>query len=99
MVKLGEIILLVKLNALALVPGWYSLYHSVVFDLSLVDTAAVLYGYRMFVDEYLKRSGMALSGDYSPEYLKRKREEREKAQSDEIRADFVQLYRKAIWNE
>ena len=42
------------------------------------------------VDEYLKRSGMALSGDYSPEYLKRKREEREKAQSDEIRADFVQ---------
>ena len=51
------------------------------------------------VDEYLKRSGMALSGDYSPEYLRRKREEREKAQSDEIRADFVQLYRKAIWNE
>ena len=51
------------------------------------------------VDEYLKRSGTALSGDYSPEYLKRKREEREKAQSDEIRADFVQLYIKAIWNE
>ena len=51
------------------------------------------------VDEYLKRSGMALSGDQSPENVKRKREEREKDQSDEIRADFVQLYRKAIWNE
>lgn len=51
------------------------------------------------VDRYLKRSGTALAGDYSDEYKKSVRLRSEKAQRDDIHADFVQQYKKRIWNE
>jgi len=49
------------------------------------------------IDEYLKRSGSAMASDYSGEFLKNRRFFIEKAQSDELMADFIHNYKKEIW--
>lgn len=51
------------------------------------------------VDRYLKTSGAALAGDYSPKYLQNIRAKKEKDARADIFADFVQQYKKRIWNE
>jgi hypothetical protein len=51
------------------------------------------------IDRYLKTSGAAYAGDYSAEYLQGIRHKTEKAQRAEMLSDFVQLYKKRIWNE
>ena len=38
-----------------------------------------------------------MAGDYSGDYLKNRRYFLEKAQSDDMRADFVRNYKKEIW--
>lgn len=50
------------------------------------------------VDKYLKRANMALSSDFSSEYLKGVRERREKVERAERLNDFVQQYKRKIWN-
>ena len=51
------------------------------------------------IDRYLKTSGAALASDYSAEYLSGVRHNQEKVQRAEMLADFVQQYKKRIWNE
>lgn len=51
------------------------------------------------IDRYLKTSGSAYAGDYSADYLKGIRQNQEKAQRADMLADFVQQYKKRIWNE
>lgn len=51
------------------------------------------------IDKYLKSSNMAMSGDFSPEYLKNARYNREKVERAERFADFVRNYKRMIWNE
>ena len=51
------------------------------------------------VDAYLKRSGAALAGDFSDGYLERIRYNQEKGERADRFADFVQQYKKRIWNE
>lgn len=50
------------------------------------------------VDKYLKRDNMALSSDFSSEYLKGVRERHEKVERAERFNDFVQQYKRKIWN-
>ena len=49
------------------------------------------------VDRYIKETGNALADDYSGEFLKNRRFFIEKAQSDELMADFIHNYKKEIW--
>lgn len=49
------------------------------------------------VDRYIKETGNALADDYSGEFLKNRRFFIEKAQSDELRSDFVHNYKKELW--
>lgn len=49
------------------------------------------------VDEYCKRTGNAMAGDYSGDYVKNRRYFLEKAQSEDFKADFVRNYKKEIW--
>lgn len=51
------------------------------------------------IDKYLKRSNMCMSGDFSPEYMKNTRYNREKVERAERFADFVHNYKRMIWNE
>ena len=51
------------------------------------------------IDKYLKRAKMAMSGDFSPEYIKNTRYNREKVERAERFADFVHNYKRMIWNE
>ena len=51
------------------------------------------------VSAYLKRSGMALASDFSDGYRERVRYNQEKGERAERFADFVQQYKKRIWNE
>jgi hypothetical protein len=49
------------------------------------------------VDDYCQRNNVSVAGDYSGDYLKNRRYFLEKAQSDDMRADFVRNYKKEIW--
>ena len=49
------------------------------------------------VDKYLRMSGLAYAGDYSPEYVKRIREKTEKQRQEELFADFLYNYKRMIW--
>lgn len=49
------------------------------------------------VDNYIKRSGSAMAGDFSGEFIKNRRYFLEKAQHDDFMADFVRNYKKEIW--
>lgn len=51
------------------------------------------------IDKYLKRSNMAMSCDFSPEYIKNARYKREKVEDDDRFLDFVHNYKRMIWNE
>ena len=50
------------------------------------------------IDKYLKRSKMAMSRDFSNEYRKNIRYQKEKVQKAEMFKDFVQNYKRIIWN-
>lgn len=49
------------------------------------------------VDKYIKRANVAVSSDYSREYLNNVRYQKEKHEKDEIFLDFVREYKKRIW--
>ena len=51
------------------------------------------------IDKYLKRANMAMSSDFSPEYYKDIRAKKEKVERAEMFNDFVQNYKRMIWNE
>lgn len=51
------------------------------------------------IDAYLRESGAVLAGDYGAEYIKNAQYKREKAYRAEMFDDFVQEYKKRIWNE
>ena len=51
------------------------------------------------VDKYLRRSGQAMAGDYSPEYLKNIRYQQELERKKEIKNEFLRAYKRIIWNE
>lgn len=51
------------------------------------------------IDKYLKRANMAMSSDYSAEYIKNARYKREKVEDEERFLDFVHNYKRKIWNE
>jgi len=51
------------------------------------------------VDAYLKRSGDALASDYSAEYKKNQRFFEERRLEKENFAEFLNQYKKRIWNE
>lgn len=51
------------------------------------------------LDAYLKENEIALSGDYSRTYLKNVRRKIEADQKREAFEDFVNEYKKRIWNE
>ena len=51
------------------------------------------------VDKYLARSGLAMAGDYSPEYMKNIRYQQESERKKEINDEFLRSYRRIIWNE
>lgn len=49
------------------------------------------------VDKYLKASGLALAGDYSPEYIQNIRNQQEKARQKEVFDAFLYNYKRMIW--
>lgn len=49
------------------------------------------------VDRYLKNSGLALSSDYSTEYIKNIRDKQEQDRRKEFFADFLFNYKRMIW--
>ena len=49
------------------------------------------------VDKYLKTSGLALSSDYSPEYIQNIRLKNEQQRRKEIFAEFLNNYKRMIW--
>lgn len=51
------------------------------------------------VDNYLQESGLALAGDFSKAYLKNVRRRNEELQRKEAFNDFINEYKKRIWNE
>ena len=51
------------------------------------------------VDRYLRANHLARAGDYSADYIKKVRQQREKAQQEEIFAEFLYNYKRNIWNE
>jgi hypothetical protein len=51
------------------------------------------------VDKYLARSGLAMAGDYSPEYLKNIRYQQELERKKAIKTEFLRAYKRIIWNE
>ncbi|HCU58436.1 MAG TPA: hypothetical protein DIC64_00455 [Alphaproteobacteria bacterium] len=51
------------------------------------------------IDRYLKESGLALAGDYSDAYFKNVRRKKEELHEKEAFFDFINEYKKRIWNE
>lgn len=51
------------------------------------------------VDKYLRRSGLAMAGDYSPEYMKNIRYQQELERKSEVFNEFLRNYKRIIWNE
>ena len=51
------------------------------------------------IDAYLQESGLALAGDFSNAYLQNVRRNNEKLQKKEAFNDFINEYKKRIWNE
>lgn len=51
------------------------------------------------IDQYLRRSGTALAGDYSPAYLKQVKQTREQEQRQKLFAEFIHNYKRKIWYE
>ena len=51
------------------------------------------------IDRYLKANNLAAQSDYSVDYVKNIRLNKELARRKEIFAEIVQQYKKRIWNE
>ncbi len=51
------------------------------------------------IDRYLRANNLTAQSDYSPEYMKHIRENKERERQKDIFADIVQQYKKRIWNE
>ena len=51
------------------------------------------------IDRYLKANSLALTSDYSEEYIKKLHLDNDKTQRKEIFAEILQQYKKRIWNE
>lgn len=49
------------------------------------------------VDKYLKTSGLALSSDFSAEYIQNIRLKNEQQRQKEIFAEFLNNYKRMIW--
>lgn len=49
------------------------------------------------VDKYLKATGLALSSDYSTEYIQNIRLKNEQQRQKEIFAEFLNNYKRMIW--
>lgn len=50
------------------------------------------------VDRYLKRSGAAPAADYSANYYVQKKFNRDDARRRDLFADFINNYKRTIWN-
>lgn len=50
------------------------------------------------VDKFLKENDLVLSSDYSDDYRKKINQRQEKAQRDDLWADFLKNYKRMIWN-
>ena len=51
------------------------------------------------IDRYLKSNHLALQSDYSAAYMENVRRNKEIAHWQEIHDEFVQQYKKGIWND
>ncbi len=51
------------------------------------------------IDSYLRRTGLAMSSDYSSQTLQHIRTEQEQRLRQEMLATFLQNYKRKIWNE
>ncbi len=51
------------------------------------------------VDAFLKESGLAMHGDFSGEYFKNIRRQQNQLQRQSAFEDFINEYKKRIWNE
>lgn len=51
------------------------------------------------VEKFMKANNLALAQDYSDEYRKNVRLRNEKAQRDDLWAEFMRNYKRKIWNE
>ena len=49
------------------------------------------------VDKYLHATGLALAGDYSPEYYQNIRNQQERERQQSLFADFLYNYKRMIW--
>lgn len=51
------------------------------------------------VDKFLKENDLALAQDYSEDYREKIRLKKDKAQRDDLWADFLHNYKRMIWND
>ena len=49
------------------------------------------------VDNFLKASNLALSGDYSEEFIKKVRSDKNRALHQKLWAEFLHNYKRSIW--
>ena len=50
------------------------------------------------MDEYAKKTGVALASDFSAEYIQNRRYFIEKKEEADLLSDFIFNYKKEIWN-
>ncbi len=51
------------------------------------------------IDSYLRRNGLTMASDYSPDTIRRNREAHNNRLRTEMFATFIQHYKRKIWNE
>lgn len=51
------------------------------------------------VDKFLKENDLVLAQDYSDEYREKISRRKDKAQRDDLWADFLNNYKRMIWND
>ena len=50
------------------------------------------------VDKFLKANNLAAKADYSDEFYKKVRLDRERSERKELWAEFIKNYKRSIWN-
>lgn len=50
------------------------------------------------VDHFLRKSGLAFAGDYSDDFVKKARLNRERTERKELWAEFIHNYKRSIWH-